>query len=218
MPIYLLIFGIIGITSITLLGSWYARKFNKSELLIALYVTFVLSAQILAVKISEFNFGDLFCRLENSTLLPLLQKTWKAGTDDALIQMQVPHPRHDIFLQDLGYVRGFLPESFLNLEWLGIRFEIAEVAYMLDSHWQKSVDDGSVTYEDIQLISKQALNVIQWVTITLKIKKSLWKKSDSPILTPEMKKQLMEQLQGHIDRGDQQAANVLRQFLNQQGS
>ncbi len=57
MPIYLLIFGIIGITSITLLGSWYARKFNKSELLIALYVTFVLSAQILAVKISEFNFG-----------------------------------------------------------------------------------------------------------------------------------------------------------------
>lgn len=57
MSIYLLTLWIIGITSFTLLGSWYAGKFNKSDLLIALYVTFVLSAQILAVKISEFNFG-----------------------------------------------------------------------------------------------------------------------------------------------------------------
>lgn len=57
MTIYLLILWIIGITSFTLLGSWYAKKFNKPDLLIALYVTFVLSAQILAVKISEFNLG-----------------------------------------------------------------------------------------------------------------------------------------------------------------
>lgn len=57
MTIYLLVLWIIGITSFTLLGSWYAKKFNKPDLLIALYVTFVLSAQILAVKISEFNLG-----------------------------------------------------------------------------------------------------------------------------------------------------------------
>lgn len=57
MVLYLLILWIVGITSFTLLGSWYAKKFNKPDLLIALYVTFVLSAQILAVKISEFNFG-----------------------------------------------------------------------------------------------------------------------------------------------------------------
>jgi len=57
MTIYLIILWIIGVTSFTLLGSWYARKFNKPDLLIALYVTFVLSAQILAVKISEFNLG-----------------------------------------------------------------------------------------------------------------------------------------------------------------
>lgn len=57
MTIYLLILWIIAITSFTLLGSWYAKKNNKSDLLIALYVTFVLSAQILAVKISELNLG-----------------------------------------------------------------------------------------------------------------------------------------------------------------
>jgi uncharacterized integral membrane protein (TIGR00697 family) len=46
-----------GITSFTLLGSWYARKYNKPDLLIGLYVTFVLVAQILAVKVSAFNLG-----------------------------------------------------------------------------------------------------------------------------------------------------------------
>jgi len=57
MSLILLVFWIIGITSFTLLGSWYARKYNKSDLLIGLYVTFVLVAQILAVKISAFDLG-----------------------------------------------------------------------------------------------------------------------------------------------------------------
>jgi len=57
MSLVLLVFWIIGITSFTLLGSWYARKYNKSDLLIGLYVTFVLVAQVLAVKISVFDLG-----------------------------------------------------------------------------------------------------------------------------------------------------------------
>lgn len=57
MNFLLLILWIIGITSFTVLGSWYAKKFNKPDLLIGLYVTFVLVAQILAVKISTFNLG-----------------------------------------------------------------------------------------------------------------------------------------------------------------
>lgn len=57
MSLTLLVFWIIGITSFTLLGSWYARKYGKPDLLIGLYVAFVLVAQILAVKISVFNLG-----------------------------------------------------------------------------------------------------------------------------------------------------------------
>lgn len=57
MSVFIIILWIIGITSFTLLGSLYARKFRRPDLLIALYVTFVLVAQILAVKISAFNLG-----------------------------------------------------------------------------------------------------------------------------------------------------------------
>jgi hypothetical protein len=57
MTLFLLIIWAIAVSAITLGGSWYVRKYNRPDLLIALYVTFVLVAQILAVKISEFNLG-----------------------------------------------------------------------------------------------------------------------------------------------------------------
>lgn len=57
MNFLLLLIWIIGITSFTLLGSWYAKKYNKPDLLTGLYVTFVLVAQILAAKVSMFDLG-----------------------------------------------------------------------------------------------------------------------------------------------------------------
>ncbi len=57
MTLFLLIIWAIVISLITLSGSWYVKKYQKPDLLIALYVTFVVVAQILAAKISEFNLG-----------------------------------------------------------------------------------------------------------------------------------------------------------------
>lgn len=57
MDLFLLIVWIAAITSFTLLGSWYARKYNKADLLIALYVAFVLVSQVMASKIASFNLG-----------------------------------------------------------------------------------------------------------------------------------------------------------------
>ncbi|HWS48822.1 MAG TPA: queuosine precursor transporter [Candidatus Methanoperedens sp.] len=57
MSLTLLLLWIVGITSFTVLGSWYARRYNQPDLLIGLYVTFVLVSQILASKVSAFNLG-----------------------------------------------------------------------------------------------------------------------------------------------------------------
>ncbi len=57
MTLFLLIIWAIAVSAITLSGSWYVRKYQKPDLLIALYITFVIVAQVLAVKISEFNLG-----------------------------------------------------------------------------------------------------------------------------------------------------------------
>lgn len=47
----------VGVTSFTLLGSLYARRYERSDLLIGLYIAFVLTAQILAAKIAVFDLG-----------------------------------------------------------------------------------------------------------------------------------------------------------------
>jgi uncharacterized integral membrane protein (TIGR00697 family) len=47
----------VGVTSFTLLGSLYARRFLRPDLLIGLYVAFVLTAQVLATKMALFPLG-----------------------------------------------------------------------------------------------------------------------------------------------------------------
>ncbi len=52
-----IILWVLGITSFTLFGAWYARRFDKPDALIGLYVLFVAISQITAAKIAEFDLG-----------------------------------------------------------------------------------------------------------------------------------------------------------------
>lgn len=45
------------ITSFSFFGSWYARRYNKIDALVGLYVAFVLISNIIAYKIAVFDFG-----------------------------------------------------------------------------------------------------------------------------------------------------------------
>ena len=55
--ILLLLLLICVVTSFSLLGSLYARKYNSADALIAIYATFTVLTQILAVKIIEYDLG-----------------------------------------------------------------------------------------------------------------------------------------------------------------
>lgn len=57
MQLLIIIAWIIGITSFSLFGAWYARKYNKPDALIGLYVAFILISNIIAYKIAEFDLG-----------------------------------------------------------------------------------------------------------------------------------------------------------------
>lgn len=50
-----IILWIIGITFFTFIGSYYARKYDKADALIGLYVGFVIFSNIVATKIAAFN-------------------------------------------------------------------------------------------------------------------------------------------------------------------
>ena len=57
MDALLIVVWIAVITAFSLFGSWYARKFEKVDALIGLYVAFVLISNIIACKIVAFDFG-----------------------------------------------------------------------------------------------------------------------------------------------------------------
>ncbi len=52
-----LILWIVVITAFTFMGAWYARRYNRPDALIALYVTFIIISQITAAKIAEYDLS-----------------------------------------------------------------------------------------------------------------------------------------------------------------
>lgn len=67
--IWILFLWIIIITSFSLFGSWYARKYNKTDALIGLYVSFVLISNIIAYKIVSFDLGFATIFATSATLI-----------------------------------------------------------------------------------------------------------------------------------------------------
>lgn len=57
------------ITSFSLFGAWYARKYNKPDALMGLYVAFVLISNIIAYKIAAFDFGFITFYATAATLV-----------------------------------------------------------------------------------------------------------------------------------------------------
>lgn len=60
---------IVLITAFSLLGSWYARKYERVDLLVGLYVSFVLISNIVAYKIVAFDFGFITFFASSATIL-----------------------------------------------------------------------------------------------------------------------------------------------------
>lgn len=57
MALFTIILWIIGISLFTLFGSWYARKYERPDAIIGLYVAFVLVSNFTAQKIATFDLG-----------------------------------------------------------------------------------------------------------------------------------------------------------------
>jgi len=69
MDLLIILLWIILITSFSLFGSWYARKYNKPDALIGLFVSFVLISNIIAYKIVSFDFGFVTFFATSATLI-----------------------------------------------------------------------------------------------------------------------------------------------------
>ena len=115
----------------------------------------------------------------------VLKELYRVCADGAAVNIFVPHPRHDDFLDDPTHVRVITPGGLRllskanNREWiengcsntplalyLDVNFEIAGVDYILDPVWEKLLDGKGCEIK--RQAGKRYNNVIREVQILMK--------------------------------------------------
>jgi len=105
---------------------------------------------------------------------PFIQDLYRVCANEAIIDVVVPHPRHDVFLGDLSHVRAITIENmrtlskkycdneeFINTSWSGfantlnVDFEIFDYTYKFDEQFK-------FLFKDIQ-----DTNQIDWMARTM---------------------------------------------------
>jgi len=126
----------------------------------------------------------------SKTYLAIIKELYRVCAPDAVIDIHVPHPRHDHFIIDPTHVRPILPEGLQmfdqakNREWLengfantplglqvGVDFRILECQYVLDSGFRERLDNGQIQDSQIRELMRTHFNVCSEIKIKWQVVK-----------------------------------------------
>ena len=121
--------------------------------------------------------------------LEIMRELYRICTAGARIDIIVPHPRHDSFLDDPTHVRAVTPASLKlfskskNNEWLkagssntplglylDVNFEVVDVKWILDPVWAELLRDKDEIF--INQAMKRYNNVVMEIQMVLEVLKS----------------------------------------------
>lgn len=120
----------------------------------------------------------------------IIQELYRVCRAGALVQIKVPHPRHDDFLVDPTHVRAITPELFLLLSkaaneryrslgaantplamiWQ-VDFSVQRVAFGLDERYAAQRASGAISEEQLAVFCRERNNVIKEISIDLLVVK-----------------------------------------------
>lgn len=122
--------------------------------------------------------------------LALMRELYRVCCHEAVIQIRVPHPRHDDFLDDPTHVRAITPGLLMlfdrrkNDEWragqfsntplahyLGVDFELTRWDIVLAKTWQSMLDSGQITREQLDHEVRTRNNVAREYRMALRVRK-----------------------------------------------
>jgi hypothetical protein len=122
--------------------------------------------------------------------LGLMAELWRVCAPDARIEIVVPHPRSDGFLNDPTHVRAVTPDGLalfdraLNRQWaaqgaantplglqLGIDFEIESVDFQLVDEWHGRLARGEIDRAQVADALRHFNNVCGQIAIVLRARK-----------------------------------------------
>ena len=122
--------------------------------------------------------------------LSLMSELYRVCGNDAAIEIRVPHPRHNDFIDDPTHVRIITPQLLLlfdrrkNDEWreqrcsntplahyLGVDFAMTNVEVWLDEPYSSQLQAGQLTPEQIDMEVRTKNNVAKEYRISLRVRK-----------------------------------------------
>jgi len=125
---------------------------------------------------------------DTQTYLSLIKELYRVCKDQALVHINVPHPRHDNFINDPTHIRMITPEgialfskkrneetikagyadSVLGID-LDVDLELMHVSVTLDPFWAKDRKERNLSQAEILSASKRYNNVIAEIYMVVKV-------------------------------------------------
>ncbi|MGO9988415.1 MAG: class I SAM-dependent methyltransferase [Steroidobacteraceae bacterium] len=143
-----------------------------------------------SVEAVVFNHSLEHMCAEADSFLALMRELYRVCCNEAVVQIRVPHPRHDDFMDDPTHVRIITPQM-LNLfdrkkndEWrerkcsntpfayyLGVDFEVTRAEVLLAEPYLTQLQTGNLTTEQVDLEVRTKNNVAKEYRIALRVRK-----------------------------------------------
>ena len=122
-----------------------------------------------------------------ATFAAVMRELYRILTPNGLLEIHVPHVRHDSFWADPTHVRAFTPLTFqmmskrLNREWMArkanvtmlamlidVDFEVERAGQHYDPVWDRRITSGELTHEQVRDEAERTWNVAQELNIFLR--------------------------------------------------
>ena len=117
----------------------------------------------------------------------VMRELYRVAAPGGIVEIHVPHVRHDTFWSDPTHVRAFTPLTFQmmskrqNREWIERRanytmlamvmdvdFEVESIVQQYEPRWRARVDSGELTIEDLRREANERWNVARELQIRLR--------------------------------------------------
>lgn len=117
----------------------------------------------------------------------VMRELYRVMKPGGLLEIHIPHVRHDTFWSDPTHVRAFTPLTFRmmskrqNEEWIARRanytmlalvmrvdFEVESIVQVYDQSWVQKVERGELTREGLRLEAERSWNVARELQVRLR--------------------------------------------------
>ncbi|MES2281118.1 MAG: hypothetical protein V4542_06865 [Pseudomonadota bacterium] len=127
---------------------------------------------------------------QSQIFLGMMKELYRICKNNAVIEINVPHPRHDNFIGDPTHVRVISPQLLylfdksLNDEWkrigaansplahyLGVDFVVTTAQTVLGHPYGQMFTDGEITSDDLDTMIRERNNIAEEYRIKLAVRK-----------------------------------------------